>query len=66
MPNSPDSEALLTTKQIAAKIGVTPQTIRKWMRDELIPCRRITVKSIWFIESEVRAAMKNWNGRKEA
>lgn len=47
-------ERWLNTKEIAEHLGVTVETIRKWIKTEKIPCHR--VGKLWkFKVSEVDA-----------
>jgi predicted site-specific integrase-resolvase len=50
---------ILTTSQLAGRLQVTPQTIRRWCQKGLIqPLRRITVRPILFDWEQVRAALE--------
>lgn len=51
------NEPWVSTKEIAAHLGVTMETVRKWIRAESIPCFR--VGKLWkFKKSEVDAWVK--------
>lgn len=45
-----DSEPvrLITTRELARRLGVTSNTIRKWTREGRIPCLRIGQKTLRF------------------
>jgi len=45
-----DSEQprLITTRELARRLGVTSNTIRKWTREGRIPCLRIGQKTLRF------------------
>lgn len=50
---------ILTTSQLAGRLQVTPQTIRRWCQKGFIkPLRRITVRPILFDWEQVRAALE--------
>lgn len=45
-----DGEAtrLITTSELAERLGVTSDTIRKWTREGRIPCLRVGQKTLRF------------------
>jgi hypothetical protein len=52
-------EKLLTTDQLAEKLGVTSETIRNWRRDGLItPFMAPTRNYVRYLESEAREQLK--------
>lgn len=46
-----------TTKELAASLSVTAQTIKNWVKKGYIPCIRITAKTIRFDPDAVVAAL---------
>ena len=48
---------LLTTRQIANRLGVTVQTIRRWTRERKIPHLRVGPKVVRFKWEDVKASM---------
>jgi excisionase family DNA binding protein len=40
-------DLLLTTKQVADRIGVSSETIARWADNGRIPCARVGVKGSW-------------------
>lgn len=52
------NEPWVSTKEIAEHLGVTMETVRKWIKAENIPCSR--VGKLWkFKKSEVDAWVKS-------
>lgn len=52
------NEPWVSTKEIAGHLGVTMETVRKWIKAEIIPCAR--VGKLWkFKKSEVDAWVKS-------
>lgn len=52
------NEPWVSTKEIAEHLGVTIETVRKWIKAETIPCSR--VGKLWkFKKSEVDAWVKS-------
>lgn len=45
--------AVLTAEQLADKLPLHPETIRRWAREGRIPHRRLGGRRVVFIESEV-------------
>jgi len=43
-----EAERLITTSELAERLGVTSETIRKWTREGRIPCLRIGRKTLRF------------------
>ena len=57
-------EAWVSTKEIAQHLGITLETLRKWIRKESIPCHRIG--KLWkFKISEVDAWVTSGQAREE-
>jgi excisionase family DNA binding protein len=51
------NEPWVGTKEIAEHLGVTIETVRKWIKTEIIPCNRVS--KLWkFKKSEVDAWIK--------
>ncbi|MDF1659549.1 MAG: helix-turn-helix domain-containing protein [Verrucomicrobiales bacterium] len=50
---------LLTTSEIAEKIGVSPRTIQNWVSEDIIPSIKIG-KTRRFISDEVMIALKKF------
>lgn len=55
-----DGEAtrLITTSELASRLGVTSDTIRKWTRDGRIPCLRVGQKTLRFDADAVMAVLE--------
>lgn len=52
------NEPWVSTKEIAGHLGVTMETVRKWIKAQTIPCSR--VGKLWkFKKSEVDAWVKS-------
>ena len=49
---------LLTTRQIAAYLQVSTETIRRWVKENKIPCHRMGSRFIRFRKEEVDKALK--------
>jgi excisionase family DNA binding protein len=49
------SEHLLTTREVADRFGVNPETILRWTRSGRLPAIRLSVGAIRFRESEIEA-----------
>lgn len=47
-PNGGEATRLITTGELARRLGVTSDTIRKWTRDRRIPCLRVGRKTLRF------------------
>lgn len=56
----PNSNELLTTKELAALLKKTPKTIYQWKMNNQIPYIQ-TDKAILFDKNEVLETIKNWN-----
>lgn len=57
-------ERWLNTKEIAEHLGVTVETVRKWIKAEKIPCHR--VGKLWkFKASEVDAWVTSGQAKEE-
>jgi len=48
---------LITTSELASRLGVTSDTIRKWTREGRIPCLRVGQKTLRFDADAVMAAL---------
>ena len=58
------NEPWVSTKEIAEHLGVTIETVRKWIKIESIPCSR--VGKLWkFKKSEVDLWVKNGCAKEE-
>ena len=58
MPEININEPWVSTKEIAEHLGVTMETVRKWIKAGAIPCSR--VGKLWkFKKSEVDAWVKS-------
>ena len=53
------NDDLLTAEQLAKKLGVKPDTVRKWHRAGLIPASRLTPKVIRYNLDVVVNTLKN-------
>jgi predicted site-specific integrase-resolvase len=50
---------IITTGQLAERLRVTPQTIRRWTQQGIIrPLRRIVLRPILYDWDQVRAALE--------
>jgi excisionase family DNA binding protein len=49
---------LLTSKDLAARFGVSVETVRGWVRDGRIPCIRASRKIVRFRIDEVEDALR--------
>ena len=43
-----EADRLITTSELAERLGVTSDTIRKWTREGRIPCLRVGRKTLRF------------------
>jgi len=50
---------LLTSVQLAERLGLRPNTIRNWARENIIPAIRITGKVVRFDPLQVDRALRN-------
>jgi excisionase family DNA binding protein len=57
----PPGERYVTAREVADRVGLSPDTILRYYREGRIPGRRLpgTIRPIRFVWSEVEAA---WNG----
>jgi excisionase family DNA binding protein len=46
---------LLTTREVAETLGVSPETVLRWIDTRGLPARRLTSRAIRFCEDEVEA-----------
>jgi excisionase family DNA binding protein len=53
------SDALLTAAELAARLGVKPETILRWHRGGKIPARRLSHKVLRFNLAHVVAALES-------
>ncbi|MBL9030858.1 MAG: helix-turn-helix domain-containing protein [Phycisphaerae bacterium] len=58
-PTPPPASALVTTRELAAVLGVTADTIRGWARSGRIPCLRVGQKTLRFDREAVLAAIRD-------
>lgn len=56
VPRQMDDE-LWRVRDVAAFLGVTERTIRRWVRAKYIPCRKVG-GGIYFLPTEIRAWVK--------
>jgi len=54
---------LITTGELAQRLGVTSDTIRKWTRDRRIPCLRVGRKTLRFDLAAVLVALEHGETR---
>jgi excisionase family DNA binding protein len=57
-----DQERYITAREVAGRLGLSPDTILRYYRDGLIPGRRLAgqIRPVRFLWSEVEAA---WDGQ---
>jgi len=62
-----DSPRMLTSRDVARRMAVTPATVRRWAREGLVPSHRIAGPRapFRFDEHELEAAVKAENESKE-
>ena len=53
-----DAARLITTREMASRLGVTSDTIRKWAREGRIPCMRIGLKTLRFDAAAVLDSLR--------
>jgi predicted DNA-binding transcriptional regulator AlpA len=55
-------DCYITAREVAGRLGLSPDTILRYYRDDLIPGRRLAgqIRPIRFLWSEVEAA---WDGQ---
>ena len=51
------ADRLLLTRELAERLGVEPETVRRWTREGLIPACRIGVKTLRFDLEQVLATI---------
>jgi excisionase family DNA binding protein len=56
---APPVTPLVTTRELAAVLGVTTDTIRGWARSGRIPCLRVGQKTLRFDREAVLAAIRD-------
>lgn len=61
-PTPPPATPLVTTRELAAVLGVTADTIRGWARSGRIPCLRVGQKTLRFDRVAVLAAIRDGRG----
>lgn len=61
-PTPPAATPLVTTRELAAELGVTADTIRGWARSGRIPCMRVGQKTLRFDREAVLAAIRDGHG----
>lgn len=62
----PNADEWLTPRQAAALVGITPDTIRKWANDGVLPTQRVRAGSHRrFRRSDVEALIRAGNARTE-
>jgi excisionase family DNA binding protein len=49
------SNVLLTAREVADRLGVTPETVLRWVEIRGLPARRLTSRAIRFREDELEA-----------
>jgi excisionase family DNA binding protein len=55
MPTTPQVTPLLTTAETAARLGLSPHTIRSWVRSGKLPGIYLTERSLRFRPEDVEA-----------
>lgn len=58
------SSQLLTAEELAARLRVSPDTIKVWAREKRIPTVRLGHKTLRFDFAEVMRAVRGVDGRK--
>ena len=61
-----EATRLITTSELASRLGVTSDTIRKWARDGRVPCLRVCRKTLRFDAAAVVAALEANASRQRA
>jgi len=54
----PTATEFLTAAELAARLRLTLDTIRRWTRDDVIPAIRVTSKVVRYDPSEVERALR--------
>lgn len=54
----PTAIEFLTAGELAVRLGLTLDTIRRWTRDDLIPAIRVTAKVVRYDPVEVERALR--------
>ena len=54
-----ETNELLTTAQLAGRLGLRPRTVQKWARTGRIPCVRISYKVIRYDWQKVFEALRS-------
>ena len=49
---------LLSTRELAHYLNVTPKTVMRWVTDGRIPCYRVNQRLIRFDREQVEAALR--------
>lgn len=49
---------LLTTREVAERLGVTPETVLRWIDTRGLPARRLTSRAIRFDETDLDAWLR--------
>lgn len=49
------TDRLLTTRQVAERLGVSAETVLRWVETRGLPARRLTSRAIRYIDVEVDA-----------
>lgn len=61
-PTPSPATPLVTTRELAAVLGVTADTIRGWARSGRIPCLRVGQKTLRIDRAAVLAAIRDGRG----
>lgn len=54
------ADRLLTAKQVGEILGVTPETVKRWVRKGILPCIRLNSRNLRFGE----LAIQTWIAEK--
>ena len=59
------AEELLSTRELARRLAVTPETVRRWAQDGRIPVVRASRKALRFAWPEVLSQLEREGARDE-
>ena len=63
MSTNDPGKKLRTTREIAERLGVTPDTVLRWKHKRGLPARELTSRAIRYDEDEVQAWIDERRGR---